>query len=342
MKTILSGDIGGTHARLALFRVEREGRDGKGGASRAVFQEARTFRTGEYAGPGPIVREFLDTTGARPVAASLGLAGVVRAGRAAMMNLPWTVDASGLARDLGLPAVELLNDLEAAALGIEDLEPGGEEVLHAGEPDLEGNRCLCSAGTGLGEAGLVRWKGAYIPFHSEGGHVNFAPRNGLEIDLLRHLLDRFGEGTGHVSYERVVSGPGLANIYAFLRDTGRGEEPAWLAGRMAGGISGRVITDCALAGESGLCADALEIFVSIYGSAAGNLALKTMATAGVWLGGGIAPRILSLLRGPIFRESFLSKGRLRPLLERIPVRVVTDDRLALRGAARAALRRLEA
>lgn len=325
---IVSGDIGGTNARLALFQAE-------GGVVR--FSSQKTYPSRDFAALEDVLKAFLEETGAKPVAAALGVAGVLRGNTVQMVNLPWKPDATFIAAKLGIPKVLFLNDLEAAAWGVPALGPESRRTLHVGEPDPDGNLCLISAGTGLGEAGMVRKGDGYIPFRSEGGHVNFGPRNALEIDLLNHLTKRFGS----VSYERIVSGPGLHNVYLFLKETGRGEEPAWLTERFQAKphTPGRVITDNALSGESQLCSDTLDLFVSIYGSAAGNLALKTLATAGVWLGGGIAPRILPRLQGPIFQEAFLAKGRLRSMMERIPVHVSTDDGLALLGAARAALMR---
>lgn len=325
VETILAGDIGGTNARLAVFEA---------GDRDFEITAAKTYPARDYPDLETILARFLGETGLHPSVACLGVAGVIRRGVVEMVNLPWRVDAAVLSRKLAIPVVRLLNDLEAAAWGVEALEPAGEEILLEGEPDLEGNRCLCSPGTGLGEAGMVYTPEGHLPFRSEGGHVNFAPRDDLEIDLLRHLLERYG----HVSYERVLSGPGLGTLYRFLRDTGRGTEPAWLAERLEGGTPGSVITELALSGQSEICSAALDLFVSIYGSAAGNLALKTAATGGVWLGGGIPPRILPRLRGSAFRKAFVSKGRLRHMMEKVPVRVVTDDRLALLGAARSALR----
>lgn len=329
METILSGDIGGTHARLALFQAD---------GGEVSFSAIKTYPSKDFAALEDVLHAFLEETKARPVAAALGVAGVLRGNTVQMVNLPWRPDASVIASKLSIPKVLFLNDLEAAAWGVPALGLESRKTLHAGEPDPDGNLCLVSAGTGLGEAGMIRVRDGFLPFRSEGGHVNFGPRNEVELDLLRYLTERFGSS---VSYERIVSGPGLLNVYSFLRDTGRGSEPAWLADRFKAKphTPGRVITDCALSGESELCSDALDLVVSVYGSAAANMALKTLATAGVWLGGGIAPRILDRLRGPIFRESFLSKGRLRSMMEKIPVHVSTDDRLALLGAARAALKR---
>lgn len=326
---ILAGDIGGTHARLAIF--ETEGHDGHIGEP-SLF---KTYASGEFPSLEEVLRRFLDETGARPVSAALGIAGVIRRNRVEMMaNLPWKPDAESLCANLGLPHLVLLNDLEAAAWGVQVLPPSGAATLLAGEPDPDGNRCLLAAGTGLGEAGMVKTPEGHLPFRSEGGHVNFAPRDELEIELLRHLQARYG----HVSFERVLSGPGLYNIYKFLRDTGRGAEAPWLHRRLRDASPGRVITDCALTGESELCSQAVDLFARIYGTAAGNLALKTLATGGVWLGGGIAPRLLPRLQGPAFRDAFLSKGRMQGMMELIPVRVITEGRVAVLGAANAAVR----
>jgi glucokinase len=246
--------------------------------------------------------------------------------------LAWVVDARLVAGELGLQAVGLINDLEANAWGIGVLERDDLAVLNAGAPDAEGNQAIISAGTGLGEAGLA-WDGTqHRPFATEGGHSDFAPRNHLEMELLDYLLKQFRR----VSYERVVSGPGLLNIYRFLRDTGRGEEPAWLAEKLRDQDPGAVVSQAALDGKSDLCVQALDLFVSLYGAEAGNLALKLLATGGVYLGGGIAPKIISKLQDSIFLNAFTAKGRLKPLLQAMPVRVILNDRTALLGAARCA------
>jgi glucokinase len=224
----------------------------------------------------------------------------------------------------------LINDLEANAYGLSALTPNDFAVLQEGKPGRIGNAAVISAGTGLGEAGLY-WDGEmHRPFASEGGHTTFAPRNVLEIHLLEYLWRRFE----HVSWERVLSGPGLVNIYEFMRDTGRGEEPLWLAERMQAGDRSAVISEAAIHGESELCSETLRLFISLYGSEAGNLALKTMSVAGLYLGGGIAPRILSQLKEGTFLLSFRSKGRMQQTLGDIPIFVVTNTRASLTGAAR--------
>jgi len=265
--------------------------------------------------------------------ACFGIAGPVQQGRVVTPNLPWVVDAQQLGRGLGVSRVKLINDLEANAYGIAALTPGDLVTLNHGAPGAQGNLAVISVGTGLGEAGLF-WNGkSHLPFACEGGHADFAPRNHLEADLLLHLVGRFE----HVSFERVLSGPGLRVIYEFLRDTKRGEEPAWLAEELSQGDSSAAISQAALEGRSELCTQALDLFVSFYGAEAGNLALKTMATGGVYVGGGVAPRILNRLQSPLFMAAFTAKGRMRPLLEAMPVHVIMKDTTALFGAARCAL-----
>jgi glucokinase len=321
---ILAGDVGGTNTRLAFF-------ESQGG--RPVPTVIEVFPSKDFAGLEEILPKFLAHHPQAVEAAAFGIAGPVRNGRSETPNLPWVVDASTLAATLGLEHVELVNDLEANAHGIAVLEEQDFAILHSCAGDATGNRVLISAGTGLGEAGLIYRPDGYQPFASEGGHADFAPRNETEIDLLRYLLTKFD----HVSYERVLSGPGLRNVYAFFRDTGRASEPAWLAQAMEQNDPARVITEHALDGTSPLCVLALDQFVSIYGAEAGNLALKAMGTGGVYIGGGIGPKILPKLREPGFLEAFRAKGRLSRLLEAIPVRVILNDKTALLGAGRLAI-----
>lgn len=319
--SILAGDIGGTSTRLAFFAVAD-------GQLRPVAE--MTYRSREHKSLNEIVALFVAAQGQPIEAAAFGIAGPVRGGKVRTPNLAWTIDAAELARDLRLPEVALLNDLEANASGIAVLAPQDFEVLNGGAADAAGNQAVISAGTGLGEAGLY-WDGKqHRPFASEGGHGDFAPRTPFEAELLRYLLGRFER----VSYERVLSGPGLHNIYQFLRDTGRGKEHPRVAEEMSEQDPSAVITRAALAGESELCVSALDLFVSLYGAEAGNLALKMMATGGVYIGGGIAPKILDKLKGPAFMQAFSAKGRMRPLLESMPVRVIKNDKTALLGAAR--------
>lgn len=327
-RLVLAGDIGGTNARLALFS-SREGQP--------RLEALEVLPSRAHASFCAVLDAFRARHPERLAAACLGIAGPVRNGRVAASNLPWVVDAAEVAARLGLDSVELLNDLEAAGHGLCCLGPADLAVLNAGAEDARGSRVLISAGTGLGEAALP-WLGAgRVPVASEAGHADFAPRSELEIELLRFLLREHGR----VSYERVLSGPGLHNIYRFLRDTGRGVEDAALARRLSAGDPPAVVTQAALDGSSALCARALELFVAIYGAEAGNAALRSMASGGVFLGGGIAPRLLSVLRQPAFMDAFRDKGRLRPFLETVPVRVVLEGKVALYGAARRAFLSLD-
>jgi len=326
---ILGGDVGGTKCNLAFFEEQ---------AGALVERSGRRFSSGEFARFEDVVAAYLRSTplpgAARISSAGFGVAGPVHAQAVAATNLPWRVDARSLAALLGLERVTLVNDLEATAWGIGVLAPGDFEVLNAGASGAQGTQAVIAAGTGLGMAGLY-WDGAkHLPISSEGGHSDFAPRNELEDALLVYLRKRFG---GHVSCERVLSGPGLCNLFEFLRDTGRGKEEPWLREAIAAGDPAAAIAHAALEGTSPICVAALDLFVALYGSEAGNVALKFLATGGVFLAGGIAPKILSKLRAPVFLERFWSKGRLCQVLEQIPVRVVLNERVGLFGAARCAL-----
>jgi glucokinase len=318
---ILAGDIGGTNTRLALFDAD---------AARVRIRVEKTFPSREWASLEAALAEFLYLHPADLSGASIGIAGPVRGGRCEATNLPWVVDAASVAKRLRLKRVGLMNDLVANAHGIAALRGRDFVSLSAGGRAAAGNRAIISAGTGLGEAGML-WDGrSHRPFASEGGHVDFAPRNRLEAELLEYLMKRHGR----VSCERIVSGPGLVNAYRFFRDRGKGREPAWLAEELRVSDPAAVISRRALDGKSPLCVQALDLFVSVYGAAAGNLALTTMATGGVYLGGGIAPKIVSKLKEPGFMNAFTAKGRLSPLLREIPVRVIMNPKTALLGAAR--------
>ena len=321
---ILAGDIGGTNTRLAFF---------EGTPDRLKPREMEVFPSPQFSGPAEIVRKYLARHKQEAVqAAAFGLPGAVVDGRVQTTNLPWVVDSRHLASELRLDKVELINDLFANAHGIALLGEADFVALNAGTASPTGNRALISAGTGLGEAGLLADAGGYRPFPSEGGHTDFAPNNELEIELLRHLKARFG----HVSYERVLSGPGLHNIYEFLRDTKRAEEPSWLAAEINQGDPSAAIAKAALDGKAAIAVQAVDMFVSIYGAEAGNLTLKMMATGGTFIGGGIAPKIIAKLKAPGFLKAFSAKGRFEELLSNVPVRVITNDKTALLGAGRVA------
>jgi glucokinase len=317
---ILAGHIGATNSRLAFFTEH-------GGRLEPVAEA--TYPSRDHANLETIVQTFITAHDLPIDAACFGIPGPVRHGRGDTTNLPWDVDGQELAHTLHLRSVGLLNDLEAHAHGIAMLAPEDFVTLNPGVPDASGNAAVIAAGTGLGEAGLY-WDGQrHLPFAGEGGHAGFAPGDPLQIELLRFL----SRESDHVSWERVLSGPGLFNIYRFLRDTGRGEEPDWLRREMQQQDPSAVISQAALAGTSALCRQALDLFVVLYGAEAGNLALKLMATAGVYVGGGIAPKILHKLTDETFMAAFVAKGRLKPLLQQIPVRIIMNSRAALLGAA---------
>jgi glucokinase len=326
---ILAGDIGGTNTRLAFF---------EGTADRLEPVHIEIFPSSQFSGLTEIIRNFLGRHAIAVDSACFGLPGAVVNGRVETTNLPWHVDSHQLAEDLGFPRIKLINDLLANAHGIALLGESDLVVLNPGVANSTGNRALLSAGTGLGQAGLYAdGSGGYHPFPSEGGHTDFAPRNDLEMDLLRYLMGRFE----HVSYERVLSGPGLHNIFQFLRDTGRGEEPSWLAEQIGQGDPSAAISKSALEGTSAICVQALDIFVCLYGAEAGNLALKMLATGGLYVGGGIAPKIVRKLSSTAFMKSFTAKGRAGGLLKDVPVRVITNDKTALLGAGRVAAMELK-
>ena len=317
---ILAGDVGGTKVHLALYDFT----DGKLEPTRAQQYPAR-----EYSGLEEIVREFLGTD--KPTAACFGVPGPVRDGRLRLTNLPWTLDSRELAASLAIEHVFLINDLQANGYGVAELSADQIYTLNEGDPRQMGNRALIAAGTGLGEGFLV-WNGrSHDPFPSEGGHVDFAPRTEDEIDLLRFLRQKYN---GRISFERVVSGQGLTNIYEFLREVRGVEEPAWLAARIAEEQDpNAVVTELALAAKSEICEKAMDMFVSAYGAEAGNLALTILSVGGLYVGGGIAPRILEKLKDGTFVKAFTDKGRLSQLLVNMPVRVILESRTALMGAA---------
>ena len=317
---ILAGDIGGTSTRIALFEVS-------GGVLRGVARERYPSR--DYPGLSEIVRTFTSAHPRELDAACFGIAGPVREGKVETPNLPWVIEDRTLAAQLALPRVTLLNDLEANAWGVFTLGDDDFATLSAGVPAADGNAAIISAGTGLGEAGY-HWDGSSLhPFASEGGHADFAPHDELTVELYRWLHQRYG----HVSWERVVSGPGLVNIYKFLRDVKRITEPSPLSEAMRAGDPAAAISKAALNESSELAVAALDLFVTLYGAEAGNLALKMKATRGIWLGGGIAPKILARLKRPGFLEAFRDKGRFHAFMEAIPLRVILNDETALRGAA---------
>jgi glucokinase len=323
-KVILAGDVGGTHARLALMEARGEN---------LTLLSEKIYASHNYSKLEDIVTDFLKQNPTKPELAGIGVAGPIRDGKCVATNLPWIVDAAALGATCGLARVELLNDLEANAYGIATLAAADFCTLQKGIPNAQGNAAVISAGTGLGEAGMYFDGAGLRPFAGEGGHASFAPEGAIQAELFEYLMKRYR----HVSCERVLSGPGLVNIYEFLRDTGRGAESPAVVEQMRTGDPAAAISQAALADGCQLCVEAVEIFVQIYGAEAGNLALKMLATGGIYIGGGIAPKILSELQRPLFLDAFLDKGRMKPLLEAVPVLVILNENTALRGAARGVL-----
>ncbi|MGI9166856.1 MAG: glucokinase [Pyrinomonadaceae bacterium] len=323
---ILAGDIGGTKTNIALFQTN-------GSEVGSVIRQ-RTFRSADYESLESILQEFIGETEPGITSACFGIAAPVIQGRAKTPNLNWTISDEALADLLRIDQVWLINDLEATAYGIETLGDSQLLTLNAGEPKSGGNRALIAAGTGLGMAGIFYRNGHYHPMPSEGGHSDFAPRTPLELELFQYLSEKFA---GHVSYERVLSGPGLFNVYSFLRDQNFAEEPAWLAEQIASGDKTAAVSTAASANKSELAVKALDMFVAVYGAMAGNLALLMMAGGGLYVGGGIAPKILEKLKDGTFMKAFTDKGRLSTLVASIPVHIILDDKTALFGAASAAV-----
>jgi glucokinase len=317
----LAGDIGGTKTNLATYAYKD---------NKLVLQESASYPSKDHPKLTDIVHHFLGEKPAKIRQACFGVAGPVKDGRVHVTNLPWVVDAAEVQSELQFQRVSLLNDLEANAYGIQTLEPKELLALNPkANPQQVGNRALISAGTGLGEAGLL-WDGvAHRPFATEGGHASFAPNSSVGDELLCFLRQELG----HVSWERVLSGMGMKNLYRFFRQRSGEPEPAWLTEEISKGDLAALTTKFGLMQKDQVCVEALNTFVRLYGSEAGNLALKMFALGGVYIGGGIAPKMLEKMQSEIFLESFFHKGRMRPLLESIPIYVILNDKTALQGAA---------
>ena len=326
-KMIIAGDIGGTKTNVALF-------DGEGDRiGRIVVQQS--FPSGKYDSLEAILSEFVSTHKPEPIThACFGVAGPVVGGRVEATNLVWTVSDRKLAETLGVPSVLLINDLEATAYGIEELRPEQLYTLNEGAGERRGHRALIAAGTGLGMAAIFDDGRRYHPMASEGGHMDFAPRNEQEFEMLKYLRARIG---GRVSYERALSGMGLFNIYSFLRDTGYAEEPDWLAREIESGDKSAAVSRAGVAGKSELASKALQMFVELYGAMSGNLALMLKPFGGLYIGGGIAPKIIEKLKDGTFMRNYEDKGRMSGIVRSVPVRVILDDHTALYGAAHRAL-----
>jgi glucokinase len=322
---VLVGDIGGTKTGLAMADVA---------ADAVSLSAAIRYPSRDHATLADMARRYLDDTGANCDIASFAVAGPVVDGRSKTTNLPWSLDTAELAQTLGLRRAHLLNDLEAVAWGVAALGPEDLEEIQPGSAgDARGNACVVAAGTGLGEAGLF-WDGRrHHAFATEGGHADFAPVDAREFALLSHLQQRFGR----VSWERVVSGMGIGNIYGFLTEWHKAAHPPIVAQALSGNRDLPAAVAGAAADGCAVCAETMALFARLYGREAGNMALKVMALGGVYLGGGIAPKNLALLRQGDFLEGFKDKGRMRGLMERMPVRVILNEQAPLLGAARFAL-----
>ena len=318
----LAGDIGGTKTNLAIYAYDE--------GERLTAKKTGSYPSKDHAALGDIIRKFLGDDSSSVRCACFGVAGPVKNGVVQVTNLPWIVDAAALQAELGLQKVSLLNDLEANAYGINTLLP--HELLSINDkadPRQVGNRALISAGTGLGEAGML-WDGVtHRPFASEGGHASFAPNDSIGDELLQFLRKE----RGHVSWERVLSGMGMANLYRFFRQRSGQPEPEWLTQQLKTGDLGASVGQAGMAGKDAVCAEVVDCFIRNYGSETGNLALKMLALGGVYIGGGIAPKMLAKMQSPVFLDAFNHKGRLSPVLESIPVYVILNDKTALQGAA---------
>lgn len=343
---ILAGDIGGTKTNLALYewtteRVEPLRLESFPSSDYKSLEDILVEFLTPLKGPSPVASpgteeanqsEKLTAFPAEPAkltAASFGIAGPVIDNRCQTTNLPWVIDGRIIAKQFNIPQAQLINDLEATAYGLLWLRPDELEVLNAGNPPNKRQAlALIAAGTGLGE-GILFWDGkTYRPMPSEGGHTDFAPNNDQEIELLRYLRTQYL----HVSYERILSGPGLYAIYEFLRDTKK-NEPTWLAEKIRAGNPAAEIAQAGLQGQAEIATQTLDLFASIYGAEAGNLALKALSLDGVYVGGGIAPKLITKLRDGTFMKAFANKGRYKRLMSQMPVKVIMNPQTALLGAA---------
>jgi glucokinase len=317
---MLAGDVGGTNTRLGLFRPED---------SYPVFDDIRIFSSAAYPDLESVVEEYLKTRQVRISGACFGIAGPVDKGKCRTTNLPWEVSESDLRNAFSWPHIRLVNDLAALGAATHFLKKEELFILQEGKRGKEGHRGLVAPGTGLGMSLMIKVHDGYIPLHSEGGHMDFAPNREEEAELWRYIH----QAIGHVSVERIISGPGLVNIYRWLIAKNETEIPNWLAEKMRAEDPARVISEAALSKDDPLCCQALEIFVSVLGAVAGNVALIGLTYGGIYLGGGIVPKILPVLKKENFLRSFSDKGRFRDLLESIPVYAILNDQAALIGAA---------
>lgn len=325
---VLAGDIGGTKTALGCFSTVS-------GPTSPVHEHV--YRTNDWTSFHDVVSDFLGRIDCRPAAACFGIAGPIANHRAEItVNVHWPIDARDISDLFGHDRIDLINDMQAMGMGVLVLPDSGFDTISPGVPEPTANRGLIAAGTGLGFSLLVHHHRSWIAVPSEAGHVDFAPNSEIEIELLRYLWDIYGR----ISSERVLSGPGLYNIYKFLRDTGRGAEPDWLAKEMETGDPSAVVSKYGLNDNEPLCARALDLFVQVYGAVAGDYAITTLARGGIYLGGGIPPKILPRLKRAEFMNGFTNKGRLSDLISQIPVKVILETNTPLYGAASHAMQLL--
>jgi len=315
--TILAADIGGTKTNVALYESSDKGL--------TIVKEQR-YVSKDHPSLTDIIHDF--SGGKLPHRISAAVAGPVINGKSKLTNLPWLLDSKAMSEEMKMP-VSFINDLEATAYGMAGLDEKELATLAAGEPGSKGNIAIIAPGTGLGEAGLF-WDGQrYHPFATEGGHSDFGPRTPIDIQIFHYLQQQFG----HVSWERVVSGMGIKNIFHFLTDLKREQIPEWLSQRLQDEDPAAVISQAALHHEDLVCAQTMELFVRYLATEASSLVLKLMATGGLYLAGGIPPKILPLLQNDSWTKNFDNNGRMHDLSDRIPVHVVLNDKMALQGAA---------
>lgn len=324
---IMAADVGGTKTNLALFQI-------KNGAL-ALLKE-KSYRTKMYKSFIEMVHDFHDGDLPSIDGTCLGVAGPVNQGRVQGTNFPWEIDREEIHRELQIPSVSLINDMEANGFGLAALYQKDFDTLKYGS-DIPGNMALISPGTGLGEAGLF-WDGShYHPFATEGGHCDFSPRNDLDVEIWHCLQQKYG----HLSWERLISGPGILDIYVILRSLSGKKESEWLKEKLEKEDPSVVITETALDGKDAVCKETLELFIRFLAIETAQLALKYKATGGIYIGGGIMPNIIKGMNREIFHSNFVQSGRMNPLLEMVPVKVILNEKTALLGAAYYAAMSLE-
>jgi len=316
----IAADIGGTKTHVALYKES---------SGKFTSIKDKIYPSQDHGSIEEILNKFLQGVNDPIDRMCLGIAGPIKEGICKTTNLPWVIDASKLSKELNIPYVYLINDLEANAYGIKVLGESDFFVLNKGV-ESPGNQALISAGTGLGEAGLF-WTGSeHVPFACEGGHVDFAPRDDLEIELLHFLMEKFGS---HISYERVLCGNGIFELFDFIVKSKLEEPSREVLELIKTEPPPKVVSSMGSLGKCPACTRALKWFASIYGSECGNTALKFMSLSCVYIGGGIAPKIIDILKGDEFMKGFCDKGRFNSLLSKIPVKIVLNEDTALLGAA---------